>query len=129
MSQTDKELDDLITEALEAEDREILGRHARQPGFFAQALGIFGGSMGWVMIVVFLLLLIFVGLMIWTGLNFFQASDAIMALRWGVGLVVVIQTILFLRGVMFQQILTNQILREVKRLELQIIRAQQRHQD
>lgn len=127
MTNTDKDIDDLITEALDAEDRELLGRHAHQPGFFSQALGIFSGSMGWVMAVVMLMVFVFLALMIWTGLEFFRAEDTIMALRWGLGSVVTIQILLFLRGVLFQQILTNQVLREVKRLELQVVRAQ--HQD
>ena len=126
MSNTDKDIDDLITEALDAEDRELLGRHAHQPGFFSQALGIFSGSMGWVMAVVMLMVFVFLALMIWTGLEFFRAEDTIMALRWGLGSVVTIQILLFLRGVLFQQILTNQVLREVKRLELQVVRAQHR---
>lgn len=127
MTNTDKDIDDLITEALDAEDRELLGRHAHQPGFFSQALGIFSGSMGWVMAVVMLMVFVFLALMIWTGLEFFRAEDTIMALRWGLGSVVTIQILLFLRGVLFQQILTNQVLREVKRLEMQVVRAQ--HQD
>lgn len=126
MTNTDKDIDDLITEALDAEDRELLGRHAHQPGFFSQALGVFSGSMGWVMAVVMLMVFVFLALMIWTGLEFFRAEDTIMALRWGLGSVVTIQILLFLRGVLFQQILTNQVLREVKRLELQVVRAQHR---
>lgn len=126
MSNDDKNLDDLISEALDAEDRELLGRYAKEPGFFAQAFGIFSGSLGWVMITVFLLLFVFLGLWVWTGWNFFHATDTVMALRWGLCAIVCVQVILFLRGVIFQQILTNRVLREVKRLELQVVRAQHR---
>lgn len=127
MSNTDKDIDDLITEALDAEDRELLGRHAPQPGFFRQALGIFSGSMGWVMAVVMFMVLVFVVLAVWITLQLIATDDVLMTLRWGLGLVVVAQIVLFLRGVLFQQILTNQVLREIKRLELQVVRAQHRH--
>ena len=126
MSKSDKEIDDLISEALDAEDQDLLGRYAPQPGFFTQALAIFSGSLGWVMAVVMLMVFVFLGLMIWTGLEFFRTEDTIMAIRWGLGTVVTIQILLFLRGMLFQQILTNQVLREVKRLELQVVRAQHR---
>ena len=126
MTKSDKDIDDLITEALDAEDRDLLGRYAPQPGFFTQALAIFSGSMGWVMAVVMAMVFVFLIVMIWTGVEFFQASDPIMAMRWGLGTLATVQVLLFLRGVLFQQILTNQVLREVKRLELQIVRAQHR---
>ncbi len=127
MSNSDKDIDDLIAEALDAEDQDLLGRHAHQPGFFSQALGIFSGSLGWVMAVVMALVLVFVGLAIWITLELFQTDDVLMTLRWGLGLVVVTQIILFLRGVLFQKIVANEVLREVKRLELQVVRSQHRH--
>ena len=66
-------------------------------------------------------------LAVWITLQLIATDDVLMTLRWGLGLVVVTQIVLFLRGVLFQQILTNQVLREVKRLELQVVRAQHRH--
>lgn len=126
MSNRDQDLDDLITEALDEEDRGLLGRYAQQPGFFAQVFSIFRGSLGWVMALVMLMLFVFFGFFVWTLWNFFQTDDALMALRWGVGVLASVQIVLFLRGVIFQQILTNQVLREVKRLELQILRQQHR---
>ena len=82
--------------------------------------------MGWVMAVVMFMVLVFVALAVWITLELIATDDVLMTLRWGLGLVVVTQIVLFLRGVLFQQILTNQVLREVKRLELQVVRAQHR---
>lgn len=126
MNESDKEMDRLISEALDAEDQHLLGRYAKEPGFFSQALGVFSGSLGWVMMVVFAMLFVFLGLWIWTSWNFFHATDTIMALRWGLGAIVCVQIILFVRGVIFQQILTNRVMRELKRLELQVVRSQNR---
>lgn len=127
MTQADKNLDELISEALDAEDRELLDTYAKEPGFISQALGLFSGTMGWVMAVVLVMVLLFTGLMVWTGIKFFSTSDPVMSLRWGLGCIASIQIIVFMRGVMMQKILTNQVLREVKRLELQI--ARHRHDD
>ena len=122
MSQGDKTLDDLISEALDAEDRELLDQYGKEPGFFVQALSIFRGSLGWVMAVVMLLVFVFVGLTLWTGLNFFSTTDPVMSLRWGLSAVVCANVILFLRSVLMQQISTNRVMREIKRLELQVAR-------
>lgn len=128
MSHADKDLDELISEALDDEDRKLLGRYAEPPGFFAQIFSIFSGSLGWVMAAVMAMVPIFFGLMLWTGWKFFQQSDVILAMRWGLGSLACLQIVLFLRGLLFQQIMTNQVLREVKRMELQMLRAQHRDQ-
>lgn len=127
MSNTDKDLDELISEALDHEDRKLLGRYAEQPGFFAQVFSIFSGSLGWVMAIVTLMVPIFFGLFLWTGWKFFHQADVIMAMRWGLGSLACLQIILFFRGILFQQVMTNQVLREVKRMELQMLRAQHRN--
>ncbi|WP_300527837.1 DUF6768 family protein [Maricaulis sp.] len=126
MSNADKDLDELISEALDDEDRKLLGRYAEPPGFFAQVFSIFSGSLGWVMAIVMIMVPIFFGLFVWTGWNFFQQADVIMALRWGLGSLASLQIILFLRGILLQQVMTNQVLREVKRMELQMLKYQHR---
>lgn len=122
MSQADKTLDELISEALDAEDRELLDQYGKEPGFFVQALSIFRGSLGWVMAVVMLLVFVFVGLTLWTGWHFFSTTDPVMSMRWGLSAVVCANVILFLRSVLMQQISTNRVMREIKRLELQVAR-------
>lgn len=122
MTKADKDLDDLISQALDAEDRELLDRYAAEPGFITQAFGLFSGALGWVMAVLLVFVLIFTGLMIWTGWEFFNTSDPVMSLRWGLGTIACIQVIIFMRGIMMQKIMINQVLREVKRLELQVAR-------
>lgn len=126
MSEKEKDLDALISEALDDEDRKLLGRYANPPGFFAQLFGIFSGSLGWVMIIVMAMVPVFFAVFIWTGWNFFKSDDVLMSLRWGLGTIASLQIILFLRGILMQQVLTNQVLREVKRMELQMLRAQHR---
>ena len=122
MTNADKNLDDLISQALDAEDRELLDRYAAEPDYITQAVGLFSGALGWVMAVLLVFVLIFTGLMVWTGWQFFTTTDPVMSLRWGLGTIAIIQIIIFMRGIMMQKILINQVLREVKRLELQVAR-------
>ena len=51
------------------------------------------------------MVLVFVVLAVWITLQLIATDDVLMTLRWGLGLVVVTQIVLFLRGVLFQQIL------------------------
>lgn len=129
MTGKDEELDAMIREALESEDRELLAHYGSEPGFFAQAFSIFRGSLGWVMATVMFLVFVSATLSAWMGWHFFTTSDPILSLRWGLGAVVCVNVVLFLRGVLMQQISTNRVLRELKRLELQVVRAQHRAQD
>lgn len=110
MSNIDKDIDDLIIEVLDVEDCEFLGCYVLQFGFFCQVLGIFFGLMGWVMVVVMFMVLVFVVLVVWIMLQLIVMDDVLMILCWGLGFVVVIQIVLFLCGVLFQQILINQVL-------------------
>ena len=43
-----RDVDHMIDEALNAEERDLLRSIGEEPGFFSQALGIFGGPTGWV---------------------------------------------------------------------------------
>lgn len=43
-----RDLDDMIDEALGAEERDLLRSIGEEPGFFGQVMGIFRGPTGWV---------------------------------------------------------------------------------
>ena len=45
-----RDLDQMIDEALDAEERELL-RTLDEPGFFRQAFGVFRGPTGWMSLV------------------------------------------------------------------------------
>ena len=43
-----RDVDDLIDEVLEREERDILSRIGEESGFFGMAFGLFSGRLGWV---------------------------------------------------------------------------------
>ncbi|WP_417485433.1 DUF6768 family protein [Maricaulis salignorans] len=127
MTASDKDLDAMIAEALDAEDRELLDQFGPEPGYFAQALGLFGGRLGWVMWVTYITNIASAGLAIWAAWNLVGATDTLAAIRWGVATLAAMQVGLFMKGFLGQQMQNNRVIREVKRLELQLVRSQARH--
>jgi hypothetical protein len=127
MTGSDKELDSMIAEALDAEDRDLLNRFGEEPGYFNQAFSLFSGRLGWVMWLANIVNLIAAGLALWAAWHLLTATDAVMAIRWGVAVLAAMHVGLFMKGFLGQQLLNNRVIREVKRLELQLVRAQARH--
>lgn len=121
-----RDLDKLIDEALDAEERDLLRSIGDEPGFFGQAFGIFRGPAAWVNV----LLMAVQGLLfvagVWAAWNFFQAGDALTAARWGMPAAVLLLTALIIKMAMWPTIQANRVIRELKRLELQIARASAR---
>ena len=124
MSSNTEDLDRLILETLDAEDRAVLGELGEEPGYFAQAMGLFRGKLAWVMWVMYLTNIIGAGIAIWSGWHLFQATDPVTAIRWGVVCVVSLNVGILMKGGMGVQMQNNRILRELKRVELQLARAQ-----
>jgi len=112
-------IDDLIGKALTEEDRELLASHA-EPGYINQAFGIFRGPMGWVMWVVNIAAgVAFVGGLyaVW---HMFEAADALTAVKWGVGSLFLFQVTTMCKTFMGNHMEANRMLRELKRVELQV---------
>lgn len=111
--------DDLIGQALTEEDRALLASHA-EPGYLAQAFGLFRGPMAWVMWLVnvangasFL-----VGVYaLWQMTN---AGDPVLAVKWGVGALFLFQITTLCKTFMGNRMEVNRMLREIKRVELQL---------
>lgn len=111
--------DHLIHRALTAEDRALLARHA-EPGYFSQALSLFRGSLGWVAMVSYLAAVAaFVGF----GVAAWQcwiATDPVVAVRWGMVAVVLFQLSAMSKSFLGSHLEANRLLREIKRVELQL---------
>ena len=75
--------DELIDQALTAEDRELLARHG-EPGYVAQALGIFRGPWGWVMWLVNAVGGIAFLLAVYSLWQVYMVADVLSAVKWGV---------------------------------------------
>lgn len=115
-----RDLDNLIGEALDAEERELLRQIGDEPGFVCQALGLFGGRMGWVSVLLMVVQSIAFIAGVWAAYHFFLATDALSALRWGLPAAVLVLTALTVKMAMWPTLEANRLMRELKRMQLQI---------
>ncbi|MDP2259660.1 MAG: hypothetical protein Q8J89_08085 [Caulobacter sp.] len=117
-----KDIDRMIDESLSAEERDLLRRIGDEPAYMNQVLAIFDGRTGWVSVVMMIAqTALFVG-GAWAAWNFFQAEDALDALRWGLPSAVLLLMSLIIKLSLWPTLQANRVLRELKRLELQVVR-------
>jgi hypothetical protein len=116
------DIDRMIDEELEAEERELL-RKLDEPGFFNQAFGLFGGPTGWVNVVMMTAqtLLFIAG--VWAAWRFFEAGDSFTQLRWGLPAAVLLILATMIKMALIPRMESNRVMREIKRLQLQIARS------
>lgn len=99
---------------------------ARLPGDQRAALGLFRGKLGWVMWLVGIVQVLLFFAALYALWHLFTAAELMNALRWGVGAVALVQLSTLLRGFMGMQFEANRVPREVKRLELRLVRMESR---
>lgn len=121
-----RDLDKLVDEALREEERELLRRIGEEPGFFVQVFGVFGGRTGWVNVVVMIAQAVAFVAGVWAAWNFFTADDVVIQLRWGLPAAVLLIISALLKMSVLPRIETNLIIRELKRIELQIAAGQRK---
>ena len=115
-----RDIDNMIEEALGQEEREVLRRIGEEPGFFGQVFGIFRGPTGWVnvLLMVAQAMLFLTGA--WAAWHFFQAGDPVSQLRWGLPAATLLILATILKMSLVPRMEANHIIRELKRLELQL---------
>ncbi len=112
-------IDQLIEQALSAEDQALLQQHV-EPGYLAQAFGLFRGPWAWVVwLVNAATLLAFAGAL-YAGWQVYVAVDALLAVKWGVLALLLFQAMGISKTFMGMHLETSRMLREVKRVELQM---------
>lgn len=114
-------LDDLIEEALRAEDSDILDATAEQ-GWFALGLSQFSGKLGWVTWVIMTVQVVMFIAGIWCAVRFYGATEPVVALKWGLSGAVLILMATMMKMSLMPQMQATRVLREVKRLELMLSR-------
>lgn len=113
-------LDDAIQDALTKEDAEFLAKLEHEPGSLQQIAGILDGPLKWIY-VTFLIAAIVVGIFgVYSGWKFAISTELRPLFYWGAVTGFCLVVLAVIRIVFFMQLNTNRILRELKRLELQV---------
>jgi len=79
MTDTDKKIDDAIT----AEERALLQSIGEEPPYMRQLLAIFSGRTGWISVIMMVTQTLMFIASVWTGWHFFEATEVLIALKWG----------------------------------------------
>ncbi len=111
--------DELMSRALSAEDRALLERHG-EPGYFSQALGLFRGPLAWVMWLVYVVGAVAFIVAMYAIWQMWATTDVLATVKWGVLAVLLFQFTVLAKTFMGSHMEANRMLREIKRVELQI---------
>ncbi|MXP47625.1 hypothetical protein GRI43_09560 [Altererythrobacter luteolus] len=120
---TDK-LEMMIDEALNAEERDLLRSVGAEPGYLKQVWGVFGGEIGWVSWLLMLFQILMFAASVYAAIRFFNAADTLEALRWGLPSATLLILAAQTKMLMWPTLQANRVIREVKRLELQLARRE-----
>ena len=114
-----QDIDRMIEEALQGEEQALFRETAREPDFFSQTFGMFGGRSGWVNVVMMVVQAALFVAGLWAGWRFFGADTALSALHWGLPAAVLLLMSLIIKMGMMPELQANRMMRELKRLQLQ----------
>jgi len=117
------DLDRRIAEALNDEDRDILSQFDEE-GLFAQVVGIFRGKLGWITALMTFIALVLTIVGIYAVWKFITVDELMPMLRWGALAWALLTAQMMIKLWTWMHMGNNRVIREVKRLELQIARSQ-----
>ncbi|MEW4922734.1 DUF6768 family protein [Algibacter sp. 2305UL17-15] len=114
-----EDIDKLIKETLSEEEAKFYDTLDEQ-NVLEMVWGLFKGKNKWIMYMMNLMTLIFFGLFIYCLIMFFKAEITFDMLKWGLGSIVFLIGVSMLKIFAWMQMDKNAIMRELKRLELQV---------
>jgi hypothetical protein len=114
-----EDIDQLIKDTLTQEESKFYDSLEEQ-SVLGMIGGLFTGKNKWVVILMNIMTLVFFGLFIYCVVNFFDTTETNDLLKWGIGSLVFLIGVSMLKIFAWMQMDKNAILREMKRLELQV---------
>lgn len=113
------EIDDMIKKALSEEESEVLKR-LDEESIFDMLTANFKGKLGWISVYAMVMTFVFFGITIFSAIMFFEATETKELLMWTGIFIFSVFTVSLLKIWQWLQMDKNSLLREMKRLELQI---------
>lgn len=118
---SDKEsIDTLIKETLTEEEAKFY-ENLDEQNVLEMIGGLFQGKNKWLLILMNLVTVIFFGLFVYCLIQFFNVEATKDLLKWGLGSIVFLLGVSMLKIFAWMQMDKNAIIRELKRLELQVL--------
>ncbi|WP_223033517.1 DUF6768 family protein [Hanstruepera marina] len=114
-----EDIDNIIKDTLTQEEAKFYDALDEQ-NVLQMVLGLFKGKYKWIMFLMNVMTLVFFALFIYCIVQFFQTDIQKDYIKWGIGSVVFLLGVSMLKLFAWMQMDKNALLREMKRLELQI---------
>jgi hypothetical protein len=114
-----EDIDTLIKETLTEEEAKFYDELDEQ-GLIGSIASIFQGKLGWLAAIMNIINLGVFGFMIYCFVQFFNMTETNELIKWGLGIVVCITFMSMIKLYAWMQMDKRAILREMKRLELQV---------
>ena len=122
---TGHEIDDKIRQALAAEDAELYARFA-EPSLLEQGLELLQSRNRWMTALVMIAMTIFLVIGFYSLWRFFAAQEMKALLSWAIGFGSCMAAVSMMKIWAWMEMEKNNVVREIKRLELQVARLTQR---
>ncbi len=119
MKTNETNIDELIKQALTEEESEMLERLGEQ-SVLEQMMSTFQGKMKWIAIYSIIIILVLFGLSVYCLFEFLNANNTRDMVMWGAGMGMGMMAVGMLKIWHWMQMDKNAILREIKRLQLQL---------
>jgi hypothetical protein len=114
-----EDIDQLIKDTLTQEEAKFYDELEEQ-NVFQMVIGIFKGKNKWLLIMMNIMTLTFFGLSVYCTIQFFNTDITNELIKWGIGGLVFLMAVSMMKMFAWMQMDKNAILREIKRLELQV---------
>ena len=114
-----EDIDQLIKETLSQEEAKFYDDLEEQ-SVLGMIFGLFKGKNKWLLVMMNVMTLVFFGLFIYCLVQFFNVEETKALLKWGFGSIIFMLGVSMLKVFAWLQMDKNALLRELKRLELQV---------
>lgn len=115
-----EEIDRLIKDTLSKEEAAFYDSLEEQ-NLFDMVFGLFKGKNAWFLIITNIMIIAFLGLFVYSIVQFFNVESSEELIKWGLGSLIFLSSVCMLKIYAWMQMDKNAILREMKRLELQVM--------
>ncbi len=115
-----EEIDELIKDTLSKEEAAFYNSLDEQ-NVLEMFFGLFKGKNAWIIIVMNIMIFVFLGLFVYSFIQFINVETTEEMIKWGFGSIVFLLGLSMLKVYAWMQMDKNAILREMKRLELQVM--------
>lgn len=118
-----QDIDERIRQALSQEDQRVIDELDRGTGLFELIGMSFKGKQAWMMYYMYFLGFAVTGALVYFAVQFFNTTDVKTSMAWALGIIGCLFIITLVKIMAWQQMFKLELLRELKRLEMRLMLA------